>query len=87
MCFFEFGLSFSTGGKNQGLCTSLHERAGENGDRFAEEWQSNVTEHTRTTCRNPKKKRQTRLGCRVLIVFLSPLVDRVLNEYVGNGEL
>lgn len=50
---FEFGLSVSPGGNNQGLCTSLHTGVGENGDRFAEEWKSNSVTLTRTTCRNP----------------------------------
>ena len=48
-------------GKNQGLCILWHKGVGENGLRFAEEWQSSPEVHTRTTCRNPKIERQTRV--------------------------
>ena len=47
-------------GKNPDLCTLLQKGVGENGDRFAEERQSNPFMHTRTTCRNPKMMWQTR---------------------------
>ena len=47
--------------KNPGLCM-LQKGVGENGDRFAEERQSNPFMHTRTTCRNPKITRLTRLA-------------------------
>ncbi len=48
-------------GKNPDLCTLLQKGVGENGDRFAEERQSNPFMHTRTTCRNPRITRQTQL--------------------------
>ena len=48
-------------GKNQGLCMLWHKGVGENGLRFAEEWQSKPFMHTETICRNPKIIRQTRL--------------------------
>ena len=50
-------------GKKPDLCTLLHKGVGENGLRFAEEWQPKPFMHTRTTCRNPKITRQTRLAC------------------------
>lgn len=43
------------------ICTLLQKGVGENGLRFAEEWQSSPEVHTRTTCRNPKIERQTRV--------------------------
>ena len=49
-------------GKNQGLCMLWHKGVGENGLRFAEEWKSKHFLHTRTTCRNPRITRQTRLA-------------------------
>ncbi len=49
-------------GKNPDLCTLLHRGLGENGLRFAEEWQSGPVVYTETICRNPKIMRQTRLA-------------------------
>ena len=48
-------------GKNPDLCTLLHKGVGENEDHFAEERQSKTFMHTRTTCRNPRITRRTRL--------------------------
>ncbi len=50
-------------GKKSGLMHVVAQGGGENGLRFAEEWQSKPFMHTRTTCRNPKITRQTRLAC------------------------